>query len=90
MILTWIVLYEKGQIQKVTYYIVVSSLSHVQLSPTHWTAACQAPLSIGFPRQEYWTGLPFPPLWALPDPGVEPKPPTLAGAFFTNEPPGNC
>ena len=50
------------------------------------TAACQVPLSIGFPRQEYWSGLPFPSPRDLPDPGIEPKSvtsPALAGRFFT-------
>ena len=50
--------------------------------------ACQAPLSMGFPRQEYWSGLPFPSLGDLPDPGMEPVSPALADKFFTNEPPG--
>ena len=50
--------------------------------------AGQDPLSLGFPRQEYWSGLPFPSLGDLPDPGIEPAPPVLAGGFFTTEPPG--
>jgi len=41
---------------------------------------------MGFPRQEYWSGLPFPSPRDLPDPGIEPKPPALAGRFFTTEP----
>ena len=49
--------------------------------------AYQAPLSMGFPRQEYWSGLPFPSPGDLPDPGVEPMSPALAGGFFTTEPP---
>ena len=56
-----------------------------------WTAARQAPLSVGFSRQEYWSGLPFPPPGDLPDPGIEPTSPVspaLAGGFFTTEPPG--
>ena len=53
-----------------------------------WTVARQAPLSMGFPRQEYWSGLPFPSPGDLPDPGMEPRSPTLAGEFFTTEPPG--
>ena len=53
-----------------------------------WTVACQAPLSVGFPRQEYWSGLPFPSLGDLPDPGIEPTSPALAGGFFTTAPPG--
>ena len=56
---------------------------------TPWTVACQAPLSMGFSRQEeYWSGLPFPSPGDLPDPGTEPASPVLAGRFFTTEPPG--
>ena len=40
---------------------------------TPWTVACQAPVSMGFPRQEYWSGLPFPSPGNLPDPGIEPS-----------------
>ena len=56
-----------------------------------WTVACQAPLSMGFFRQEYWSGLRFSPLGELPDSGVQPTSPmslVLAGKFFTTEPPG--
>ena len=52
---------------------------------------CQAPLPMGFSRQEYWSGLPFPSTEDLPDPGIEPmspESPVLAGGFFTTEPPG--
>ena len=49
--------------------------------------ACQAPLSVGFPSQEYWSGLPFPSPGDLPDPEMEPMPPALAARFFTTEPP---
>ena len=52
---------------------------------TLWTAACQAPLSMGFSRQEPWSGLPCPPPGDLPDPGIEPESlisPALAGGFF--------
>ena len=52
------------------------------------TIALQAPLCIGFRRQEYWSGLPFPPPEDLPDPGIEPESPALTGKFFTTEPPG--
>ena len=52
------------------------------------TIVHQAPLSMGFPRQEYWIGLPFPSLGDLPDAGIEPTFPALAGGFFTTEPPG--
>ena len=55
---------------------------------TPWTVACQAPLSMEFSRQEHWSGLPFPPPGDLPDPGIEPSSPELAGGFFTIEPPG--
>ena len=54
---------------------------------TPWTVICQVPLSIGFPRQEYWSRLPFPSSGSLPDPGVKPVSPTLVGGFFTTEPP---
>ena len=54
---------------------------------TPWTVACQAPLSMGFPRQEYYSGLPFPALGDLPDSGLEPVSPALADRFFTTEPP---
>ena len=50
--------------------------------------ACQAPLSMGFSRQVYWNGLPFPPPGDFPKPEIEPVPPALAGRFFTTEPPG--
>ena len=56
------------------------------------TAACQAPLSMGFLRLEYWSGLPVPPPGDLPNPGIEPRspvPPALAGGFFTTELPGS-
>ena len=52
---------------------------------TPWTVAHRTPLSMGFPRQEYWRGLPFPSPGDLPDPGIEPESPTLAGEFFTTE-----
>ena len=65
---------------------VLSPFSHVQLFATLWTAAHQAPLSMGFSRQEYWSGLPCPPLGDLPNPRIEPASPmspALAGRFFT-------
>ena len=61
-------------------------LSCLQLFETPWTVPHQAPLSMGFPRQEYWSGLPFLPPGDLPDPGNEPMSPGLAGRFFTTEP----
>ena len=63
-------------------------LSHVLLFVTLWTVAHKAPLSMGFPRQEYWTGLLFPSPGALPEPGMEPMSPALAGGFFITAPPG--
>ena len=65
--------------------------SHLAVSNTFatpWTVACQAFLSIGFPRQEYWSGLPLPSLGNLPNPGTEPTSSALAGGFCTTEPPG--
>ena len=53
---------------------------------TPWTAACQTPLSMGFARQEYWSGLPFPSPGDLPNPGIEPASPVLEGRFFTAKP----
>ena len=58
-------------------------LSHVQLFATPWTVAHQAPLFMGFLRQEYWSGLPFPSAGDFPKPGIEPESPALAGRFFT-------
>ena len=59
---------------------------------TLWTVAFQAPLSMGFPRQEYWSGLSFPYPGDLSDPGIEPAShvaPALAGKFLTTEPTGS-
>ena len=64
------------------------SHSCVRLFETPWTVACQVPLSMGFPRQEYWSGLPFCSPEDLPNLGIEPVSPALAGRFFTAEPPG--
>ena len=52
-------------------------LSRVQLFAIPWTVACQAPLPMGFPRPEYWSGLPFPFPGDLPDPGIKPRSPAL-------------
>ena len=52
---------------------------------TPWTVAHQAPLSMEFSKQEYWSGLPFPFPGDLPNPGIEPMSPALAGGFFTTE-----
>ena len=64
------------------------SLSRVRLFATPWTVAYQAPLSMGFSRQEYWSGLPFPSPGDLPDPGIEPWSPALRADALTSEPPG--
>ena len=68
--------------------VKVKSLSRVQLFSTPWTVGHQAPPSMGFPRQEYWSGLPFPSPGDLPDPGIEPRSPTLQADALTYEPPG--
>ena len=63
---------------------MLSCFSHVQFFVTLWTVACQAPLSMGFSRQEYWSGLPYPPPGFLHYPGIESLTlPALAGGFFT-------
>ena len=65
---------------------MLSLFSHVQLFVTLWIVACQAPLSMGFSRQEYWSGLPCPLPGDLPYPGIEPASlmsPALAGGLFT-------
>ena len=63
-------------------------LSYVQLFKTSWTVAYQASLSMGFSRQEYQSGLPFPSPEDLPDPGIEPRSPTLQADALPSEPPG--
>ena len=65
----------------------VRSLSCVQLFATPWTVAHQAPPSMGFSRQEYWSGLPFPSPGDLPDPGIEPVSPALQADALPSEPP---
>ena len=66
----------------------VKSLSHVRLFATPWTVAHQAPPPMGFSRQEYWSGLPFPSPGDLPDPGIESRSPALQADALTSEPPG--
>ena len=76
-----------------TFFIVQfssgQSLSCVPVFVTTWAEAYQAPLSMGFPGQEYWSGLPFPSPGDLPYPGSQPESPVLTGGFFffTTEPP---
>ena len=67
--------------------VKVKSLSRVQLFATLWTIVYQASPSMGFSRQEYWSGLPFPSPGDLPDPRVEPRSPTLEAGALTSEPP---
>ena len=64
------------------------SLSRVQLFVTRWTVAHQAPRSMGFSRNEYWSGLPFPPSGDLPNPGIESSSPTLQVDSLSSEPSG--
>ena len=66
----------------------MKSLSRVRLFVTPWTVADQALLSMGFSRQEYWSGLPFPSPGDLPDSGIEPGFPVLEADALTSEPPG--
>ena len=65
------------------------SLSRVQVFVTLWTGAHQAPLSMGFFRQEYWSGLPFPPPGDIPDPGIEPRSPAPQADSLLTELQGN-
>ena len=66
----------------------VKSLSRVQLFATPWTVAYHAPPSVGFSRQEYWSGLPFPSPGDLPNPGIEPGSPALQADALPSEPQG--
>ena len=74
-----------------THACVLSPFSFIQLFAIPWTVVRHAPLTMGFPRQEHWTGLQFPPAEDLPDSGIEPMSaaaPALAGGLFTTELPG--
>ena len=66
----------------------VKSLSRVQLFATPWTVVYQASLSMGFSRQEYWSGLPCPSPGDLPDPGIKPRSLALQADALPSEPPG--
>ena len=68
--------------------VKVKSLSHVRLFATQWTVAYQAPLSMRFSRQEYWSGVPFPSPGDLPNPGIEPGFPVFQANVLPSEPPG--
>ena len=68
------------------HVFMLSLFSHVLLFATPWTVACQTPLSVGFSRQEYWSGWPCPPRGDLPNPGIELTSlmsPALTGGFFS-------
>ena len=67
---------------------MLSRFSHIRLLVTLWTVAYQAPQSMGFSRQEYWRGLPFPSPGDLPDPEIKPRSPTLQADTLPSEPPG--
>ena len=66
--------------------VKVKSLSRVRLFATPWTVAYQAPASMGFSRQEYWSELPFPSPGDLPDPGIEPRSPAFQADALISEP----
>ena len=66
----------------------VHSCSIISDTATPWTVACQAPLSMGFSMQEYWSRLPCPPPWNLPNPGIEPRSPALQVDSLPSEPAG--
>ena len=68
--------------------VKVKLFSRVRLFATLWTVAHLAPPPMGFSRQEYWSGLPFPSPGDLPDPGIEPRSPSLQADTLTSEPPG--
>ena len=70
------------------HIVKVKSLSRVGLFMTPWTVAHQAPPSMGFSRQEYWSGLPFPSPGDLSDPGIKPRSPALQTDALTSEPQG--
>ena len=68
--------------------VKVKSLSRVRLFASPWTVAYQAPPSMGFSRQECWSGLPFPSPGDLPDPGIIPRSPAWQADALLSEPPG--
>ena len=77
----------QGNVSSLLFKVKRKSLS-VRLFATPWTVAYQASPSMGFSRQEYWSGLPFPSPGDLPDPGIEPRSPALEADILTSEPPG--
>ena len=85
----WLLHFPYNQTDMASLYVCVCYLlSRAQLFETQWTVACQAPLSMEFSRQEYWSGLPFPPPGVIPDPGIEPGSPSLQADSLPSEPPG--
>ena len=80
--------FQKTKIMASSPISSVQSLSRVRLFTTPWTEAYQDPPSMGFSRQEYWSGLPFPCPGYLPDPGIEPGSPALQADALPSEPPG--
>ena len=85
-------LFLKIQVFRRDAFSCVYVLSYVQFFATLWTVACQTPLSMRFPRQEYWSGLPFPTPGDLLDSGIKPAfsvSPVSAGRFFTTKLPEN-
>ena len=85
--LKWI-LTTRGLMAIATVKVKVKSLSRVRLFAIPWTVAHQTPLSMGFSRQEYWSGLPFPSPGGLPNPGIEPRSSALQADTLPSEPPG--
>ena len=71
------------------FKVKVKSFSRIRLFATPWSVAHQAPPSMEFSKQEYWSGLPFPSPEDLPDPGIEPVSPALWADALLSEPPGN-
>ena len=71
-----------------SYACMLSHFSRVQLCVTLWAVAGQAPLSMRFSRQEYWSGLPCPPPGDLPDAGIEPRSLSLQADYLQSKPPG--
>ena len=76
------------QLFLIVHECVLSHINHVQLFLTPWAVALQVSSSMGVPRQEYWSGLPFPSPGDLPNPGIKLRAPGLANKFFTAEPTG--
>ena len=90
--LSWKLRVKKKKLTHLNYLVVVLVTKSCPTLVTPWTVALQAPLSMGFPRHEYWSGLPFPPPGDLPHPGIKPTSPALTSRVFTTESPGkpNC